>query len=206
MELLKGNKVLVVGAGPSGLLLSLLLARAGIVVTLLEAADSIDTRPRAAHYAPSAIRVLAQAGVLDDIRSEGFIPSDMCWRKLDGSVIVQLHDAAQKNNPDALTVLHIADLLRVLLKHVDAHPNITVKWNHPVINIEQDESSVTAHVRQTNGQESTVKADYLCGCDGGGSQVRKSLFGPGSFQGKTWDAQLIATNAGQTMKDLPVTG
>ena len=180
-----------------------MLARADITVDLVEAAGDIDTRPRAAHYAPSAVRVLAQAGVLEDIRSEGFIPSDMCWRRVDGSLLVQLNDAAQKNNPDALTVLHIADLLRVLLKHVNAHPNITVKWNHTFTTLHQTDSSVTAHFRRDDGGEIDLEADYLVGCDGGGSQVRRTLFGSGSFEGKTWDAKLIATNVRRIFRVIP---
>ncbi|KKY27067.1 hypothetical protein UCRPC4_g01292 [Phaeomoniella chlamydospora] len=170
-----------------------MLGRAGIRVTLLDGADTIDDRPRAAHYAPCAIRELARAGVLDDIRSQGFIPGDMCWRKLDGSLIVQLNDSSQKSNPEALTVLHIADLLTVLVKHIHDTPNIQVKWKHTVTGVVQDANSVTAHIQLADGSHAEEKGDYLCGCDGGSSRVRKSLFG-GSFEGFTWNAQLIATN------------
>lgn len=50
-----GMKVLVVGAGPSGILLALLLAQHGIQVDVLEALDDIDQRPRGAGYGPAAV-------------------------------------------------------------------------------------------------------------------------------------------------------
>ncbi|WP_163068688.1 FAD-dependent oxidoreductase, partial [Acinetobacter baumannii] len=47
--------ILIVGAGPSGLLLALMLGKKGIPVRLLEAAASLDNRPRATHYSPPAV-------------------------------------------------------------------------------------------------------------------------------------------------------
>ncbi|TAQ83484.1 hypothetical protein B7494_g8191 [Chlorociboria aeruginascens] len=165
--------VIVVGAGPSGLVLSLQLAKAGIQVTLLDAADKIDERPRAAHYAPSAVRELRRAGVLDDVRKEGLVPGDIYWRKLD--------------------VLPLGHLDTVLLEHTKRFPNLDVRWNHPVRTVEQDKKSVTAIIGLADGSEMRITADYLCGCDGAKSAVRKSLFG-NKFEGKTWETQIIATN------------
>ncbi|KAH8676557.1 hypothetical protein BGZ60DRAFT_429069 [Tricladium varicosporioides] len=191
--------VIVVGAGPSGLALALLLAKSGIKTTLLDAASTIDDRPRAAHYGPSAIRVLREAGVLDEVRRDGIIPGNMTWRKIDGTPIASILDDPLKRGPDGMTVLPLNFLGRLLLDHVERLENSTVKWNHKVVSIGQDEKSVWANVRTTDGQEVTVTGDYLIGCDGANSQVRKSLFGD-SFPGKTWDAQIVATNVYYDLK------
>ncbi|KAF2841197.1 FAD/NAD(P)-binding domain-containing protein [Patellaria atrata CBS 101060] len=164
-----------------------------IKVTLLDCSDTIDSRPRAAHYAPSAVRELARAGVLEDVRAQGFIPGNMCWRRVDGSKIVEWNDSSQVNNPEALTVLHIAHLLAVLLDHAQKNPNVDLRWKHTVTDVKQDETSATAVVRKEDGSEIQMSGDYVVGCDGGASRVRKTLFG-NKFEGHTWDAQLIATN------------
>ena len=174
-------------------MLSLLLANAGIDVVMLDAEESIDSRPRAAHYAPSAIRELKRAGVLDDVRTEGFIPGNMCWRRLDGSKIVEWEDSSQRNNPEALTVLHIADLLKVLLRHVEKNPRITVKFHHNVTSVSQNEKSAWAIAKLQDGKEVKIEGDYLTGCDGSNSIVRRTLFGD-KFEGHTWNTQIIATN------------
>lgn len=84
-------EVLVVGAGPTGLLTTLLLARAGINVNLVEALPDIDNSPRAMAYGPSAIIELERAGVADEARSVGMDPDDhlQCvrWINIDGKVI-----------------------------------------------------------------------------------------------------------------------
>lgn len=49
------EKVLVVGAGPSGILLALMLAQRGIKVDVVEALADIDQRPRGVGYGPSAV-------------------------------------------------------------------------------------------------------------------------------------------------------
>lgn len=54
MIALPSKQVIVVGAGPTGLLLALILARAGISITVLEANKKIDDRPRACLYGPAA--------------------------------------------------------------------------------------------------------------------------------------------------------
>lgn len=184
----------MVGAGPSGLVLTLLLAKAGIKVTLLDAASTIDDRPRAAHYAPSAVRVLRKAGVLDDVRRDGLIPGNTTWRKIDGTPIVSLKDCGRSKTPDALTVLPLDKLGKVLLSHAEENRNVTVKWNHTVVKVGSNDNSAWATVRTEDGTEQEMQANYLCGCDGATSQVRRSLFGDKNFPGKTWDAQIIATN------------
>ncbi|RDL29905.1 FAD protein [Venustampulla echinocandica] len=185
--------VIVAGTGPSGLALALILAKRDIKVSLLDAAAKLDDRPRAAHYAPPAIRVLREAGVLEDVRKAGFIPGNFTWRKLDGSLIAAIRDTPESRGEDGLTVLPLDRLGKVLLSHAEKNSNITIKWNHKVVDIGQDETSAWAVVRLQDGTELTVKGDYVCGCDGANSQVRKSLFGE-TFPGKTWDAQVIATN------------
>jgi 2-polyprenyl-6-methoxyphenol hydroxylase-like FAD-dependent oxidoreductase len=49
------GSVIIVGAGPAGLLLALLLAQHGIYIDVVEAASELDSRPRGAGYGPAAV-------------------------------------------------------------------------------------------------------------------------------------------------------
>ena len=64
--------VLIVGAGPVGLLSALALAQNGASVIVVEADSRLNDSPRAAVYFPSTLGALRELGVLDDLEKRGF--------------------------------------------------------------------------------------------------------------------------------------
>lgn len=188
------KKVIVVGAGPSGLLLSILLARNGVNVELLEATEVLDKQPRAAHYASPAVYELRRAGVIDEVIEKGFKPNSFCWRKADGTLVAAMrYDCLPDDEPERMVVLPLDRLGKVLYSNLQKYPNATVRWSHRVTNVGSDENKAWVNVETKDGPI-TVEGDYVIGCDGATSQVRRSLFGPNSFPGETLDAAIIATN------------
>lgn len=193
------SKVIVVGAGPSGLLLTILLAKAGIPVELLEMTRALDTNPRASHYADSSCREFERAGVLDALIARGFFPNGVSWRKMDEdrTRIVRLINAHPDENDRYRMVCLPLDQLGILLEtELKTLPNATVKYHHKVVALHDDPSQpqVTLDVETPNGSVQQISADYVVGCDGGNSTMRKLLFGAGVFPGFTWDKQIVATN------------
>ncbi|KAI9931779.1 hypothetical protein ASPWEDRAFT_169379 [Aspergillus wentii DTO 134E9] len=188
------KKVIVVGAGPSGLLLGILLAKQGIQVELLEATSELDKQPRAAHYAPPAVYELERAGVLDDVKARGFLPRDMSWRKIDTTFIAGLNfeDTPKEYRPYRMVVLPLDRLGEVLYEHIQRQPTAQVKWSHKVVKIGQDGDTAWAEVETPSGLQ-THEAHYIIGCDGASSTVRRQLFGP-EYPGVTLNTQLVATN------------
>ena len=195
------KKVIIVGAGPSGLILALLLSRADppIQVTLLEAADDLDTNPRAAHYAPSACYELNRAGVLEDVRREGFHPDSVCWRKPDGTLLGGLGWKADevKIESGPMVCLPLDRLDRLLLRHLLTYETAKVFFKHKVLTLDQDESQARVQVEISEPSSSRTEwmsADYIIGADGANSIVRRSLFGDMNYPGETLQHQIIATN------------
>ncbi|KAF3014168.1 hypothetical protein E8E14_003269 [Neopestalotiopsis sp. 37M] len=191
------KKIIVVGAGPSGLLLCLLLAKHGIPVVLLEASDDLDDRPRAAIYGPPAIPDLKRAGILDEVRRQGMIAGTMAWwrmasdhreplARLDGSVLEDV------DGEDLRTTCLVLDQLdRLMLDEFLTKYKGEIKWRHKVVDVQQDDGAVSVEVETPAGR-TRITGDYVVGCDGATSQVRKSLFD--EFPGFTWDKQIVATN------------
>lgn len=133
--------------------------------------------------------VLRRAGVLDKIRERGLEPESLTWRKLDGTVISRLTGLNRTPGAGGFIMLPVYDLACIFHEELCRLPNATVHWGHKVVTIGQDETS--AWVDCENSQR--FRADFVVGCDGATSTVRKSLFGS-NFPGKTWDPIIVATN------------
>ncbi|QKX53819.1 uncharacterized protein TRUGW13939_00899 [Talaromyces rugulosus] len=187
--------VLIVGAGPSGLLLALMLGKKGIPVRVLEAAESLDDRPRATHYSPPAVYELRRAGILEDMKIEGsFVPNGVCWRNLDGDFLAGMAAPGSKDaGPTPMICLPLNKLNHVLQRHINQLPHVEVFYSHKVIGLGQDEEKAWVDVETSDGGKK-FEAQFIVGCDGANSQIRRSLFGDLAFPGFTWEQQIVATN------------
>lgn len=84
-------------------------------------------------------------------------------------------------------------LLPLLQSHLDRYENARTLLQHEVLALGQDDEWAWIDVKTPEG-EKRMYATYAVGCDGANSKVRRELFGPGKFPGKTWDVQIVATN------------
>ena len=155
--------------------------------------NKLDTQPRATHYAAPAVQELAKAGVLEDVRARGFTPDGVCWRKIDRTYLAGIAMGVTKGRPDDMTCLPLNQLGQVFVEHIAKYPTAKILWSHEVIGIEQDEKAARVIVQTPDG-EKTFEADYVIGCDGANSKVRRALFGDWEFPGRTWAEQIVATN------------
>jgi len=186
----------VVGAGPSGLLLSIMLAKEGIAVQLVEASHELDKNPRAAHYAPSAVYEMARAGVIELVNSRGFHPDAVAWRSWNGTFLGGMGMGKSMGRGDPkypMVVLPLDQLDELLLAHLLELPNVEVFWRHKVVGIEHGENEARIKV-ETPGGSTSMAADFVLGCDGANSQIRRSLFGDLNYPGETLEQQIVATN------------
>ncbi|KAH6976474.1 hypothetical protein BKA56DRAFT_688213 [Ilyonectria sp. MPI-CAGE-AT-0026] len=192
---IRNGTVIIVGAGPCGLLLSILLKKQGIQVQVLEASDKLDEQPRACHYAGAAKHELERAGVLDQISAEGFHPGAVSWRKKDGTPIVTLDNHSEpKSSVHRIVCLELGRVIQILYDAAIAQ-GCEILMQHKVTeSVGQSTEEAWVDVAIPSGETVRFKADYIVGCDGANSQVRRALFGELEFPGRTWDEQIIASN------------
>ncbi|KAK1072860.1 hypothetical protein LTR33_010140 [Friedmanniomyces endolithicus] len=202
------SSIIIVGAGPSGLLLALLLADLSPRpdITILDAAPTLNEAPRATHYGSPAIQLFRKASILEEIRRDGYMPEKICWRKLNGERICGydrslLHDGGLEG--DGLTVYWVGRLCALLEREVKKRTGVSVKWDHKVTSLQSGldphDTSGSLEVEGPGGKTTTYTADYIVGCDGGNSTVRRLMHGQRNFPGFSWDVPIVATN---TMIDL----
>ena len=90
----RNNKhVVIAGAGPVGCVTALILARADVSVTILEAGDDLVPELRASTFHPPTLDMLDELGVTPQLVSQGLITPKIQYRDLDDGLIVEFdHD------------------------------------------------------------------------------------------------------------------
>ena len=178
--------ILVVGAGPVGLSLSLALARRGMPVALFEADTELNTDIRASTFHPPTLEMLAEWGVLDGVMEQGFIVRQlMYWERQTRECIAAFdYEAIANDTPYPYRLQcpqHI--LTRVLMPHVVQSETAVVHMGHKFIGYRDMGTHIEAEFETRDGRR-TVKGSYLCGADGSASSVRKAA--GLSFEGMTY--------------------
>lgn len=128
---------------------------------------------------------------MDDVRAKAFFADGVSWRHIDGSLIAQL-DTTDSPEDFKMVSLPLDELLPLIGSHLDREPAAEILWSHNVTSVGQDQESAWIEVESPSGNK-RLSATYVVGCDGGGSKVRRELFGS-DFPGRTWDEQIVATN------------
>jgi 2-polyprenyl-6-methoxyphenol hydroxylase-like FAD-dependent oxidoreductase len=183
--------VIVVGAGPVGMLTALALAQAGAKVTVLEQEPHIINSPRAAVYFPSTLIILEELGILDELNAIGF------QNRTFGTHIPEFGYSSVVTTEPIEGIpydyqLHAGqhDVARVAMEHAQKL-GVEVLFNHEVAALEDDDNGVTVTAKTEEG-EKNFRAKWLIGADGARSTVRR-LAGI-AFEGHTWPERFVATN------------
>lgn len=187
------STVVVVGAGPVGMLTALGLAQAGVDVTLVEANAGIVAEPRAMTYHWAVHDGMERLGLLEDMIEEGFKLREMCYRVLSTGEVIRFDiDAVSELTRHPYAVVLGQDQLEgIILRRLAGLSNVRVDWRTRVTGLEQDEAGATV-LAERDGEHLRYRADWVVGADGARSIVRK-LSGA-SFDGMTWPERFVATN------------
>ncbi|WP_411733359.1 FAD-dependent oxidoreductase [Paeniglutamicibacter sp.] len=185
--------VIVVGAGPVGILNALGLARAGVNVKVFERGLDIAMAPRAMVYHWSVLDGLQRMGLLEDAAERGFLKQDYTYKVHKTGEVINFGLGSLEGIVEHPHNLHLGQnvLAEIALEHLAKYPNAEVHWGHKFTSLVQDEDSVTATF-QTQSGETEVSGAWLIGADGAGSKVRAAV--GIDFEGVTWPERFVATN------------
>ena len=184
--------VLIVGAGPTGLTLAIDLGLRGIPCTLIEQKEAPQFLPKMERCNARTMEIYRRMGLAEKIRAAGLprhCPMDVfivlslieppLFHEKHPSVaeyeelIAKSNDGTRPLEPYQLISQYT---LEPLLKSVAENlPSVTVRYGCELVSFVQDKGSVTASVKEKNGALSEITAQYMVGCDGGGSTVRRQL-------------------------------
>jgi NADPH-dependent dioxygenase len=174
--------VLIVGAGAAGTMLTLELARRGV------SARTVDRLPKPGDTSKA---ITVHARTLEIIER---IDKSLVDRYLDRGIhnkgyVLHFVDAAGRRSEvrpgiDFTTVDSRYNFLLVhrqseteqwLREHTAERFGVTPEWGTTCVDVEQDADGVTATLEKSDGARERVRCDYLVGCDGPNSRVRRAV-------------------------------
>jgi 2-polyprenyl-6-methoxyphenol hydroxylase-like FAD-dependent oxidoreductase len=191
-EPMTGHGVVIAGAGPTGLMLAGELALAGVDVALIERRTSQDLAgARAGGLQSRTIEVLDQRGIAERFLSQGQVAqvAGFAFVRLDLSDFPTRHPYGL-----GLWQNHIE---RILAGWVAELP-VTIYRGHAVTGIAQDSTGVD--IELSDGR--SMRAEYVVGCDGGRSVIRKAA----GIEFPGWDATTSSLIAEVEMAEEPELG
>ena len=168
--------VVIAGGGPVGLVVALMLGRAGIAVTLFDQGDIVHSQPRAATIHPATLDILDDLGAYALIEPQGIVCPIVNY--YDGKLLLASFDhALLKDETRHPWVLQCEQdkLSRTLFAMAKAITNITVRTATKVVDCRECGDAVEVLVEAADGRQERHQALYLVGADGARSAIRKAI-------------------------------
>lgn len=186
--------VLIIGAGPVGLVAALDLAARGIRTIVIEQREYLEPpNVKCNHVASRTMESFRRLGIAAEVRAAGLpadYPQDVAFRtSLTGREFAripipasgerytsQLGPDTSWNTPEPPHRINQTFLEPILARHAAASDRITLRNRTLFHTLSQDDSSVSVVVSDLDGSnEQTLRGRYLIGADGGRSNVRKQI-------------------------------
>jgi 2-polyprenyl-6-methoxyphenol hydroxylase-like FAD-dependent oxidoreductase len=186
------TEVLIVGAGPVGLTLAIDLGLKGVRCTLIEQKPAPQFLPKMERCNARTMEIFRRMGLAEKIRGAGLrsdVPMDVYVAvALNAPPLLRLEypsvDAARAEIgacQDGTLPLEPYQLISqytlepLLKREAERLPSVTVRFGCEFLSLSQDAQSATATVQTADGETTRIQAQYIVGCDGGASAVRKQL-------------------------------
>jgi 3-(3-hydroxy-phenyl)propionate hydroxylase len=187
----RSAQVIVVGAGPVGLLTALALAKRDVSVLVLEAEPALTVDLRAGTYHPPTMEMLEPYGITAAMLAIGIkVPRWQMRDKKEGVIVEwDLAELADETVHPYRFHLEQHRLTPIIHAKLAEYPNAQVRFDAPVEGVEQDGERATVLVRTGAGGIERLSADYVVGADGGRSAVRKAA--GIEFEGFTWPERFV---------------
>jgi 2-polyprenyl-6-methoxyphenol hydroxylase-like FAD-dependent oxidoreductase len=174
---MKGRRIIVVGAGPVGVVAALACAQKGFAVTVIESEKKVEDSPRAATTHPATLEMIERLGLIDQFIAQGLVARYFqFWDRPTRTLVAEFdHELLRDETPFPFVVqTEQHKLANMGIARLREFADARITFGTRAIAVRQDSSSVTVTVEGSNGRED-LSADYLIGADGGRSTIRKGV-------------------------------
>lgn len=186
--------VMIVGAGPTGLMLSAQLHRFGTKHHIIDKKSGVTRLSKALGVQARTLEYYRQLGIAESVLEKGFI-ADSVKFVVNGShrATVPLGEIGKGLSPyPFLFILEQSENEKLLLDYSTAKQG-TVSWETEAGNFSITDTGYSGTLQYADGSSEDFECDYLIGCAGGDSSVRHFLEIP--FDGKTNEQVFFVADA-----------
>ncbi|EAW12155.1 putative FAD binding monooxygenase [Aspergillus clavatus NRRL 1] len=174
--------VLIIGAGPSGLVLALWLTRQNVNVRIIDRQESKPSTSRALVIHARTIELYRQLGLADDVVANGHkVEATNIWAQGSHRAHVPIGDVGKGLTPYPFLQIYPQDFHERLLEERLNAMGVTVQRNWALVDLTEHEDHVSARLQHAKDSadttdeerlETTCTAKYIVGCDGAHSTLR----------------------------------
>ena len=170
------TEVLIVGAGPTGLVLALWLTRLGVRVRIVDKTTEPGTSSRALAVHARTLELYSQVGLAREVVARGrqMVAANL-WVAGRQVARALLGDMGAGLSPFPYVLILAQDEHEDLLIDHLSKAGVVVERQTELVAFVEEPNQVSARLRRPDGTQQTCAAQYLAGCDGAHSTVREGL-------------------------------
>src|SRR5688572_23565092 len=167
-------QVLIVGAGPTGLMLANQLARRGIKPIIIDRHSGPAQQTRAMAVQARTLEIYSKMGLAEEAMSLGAVAGGgNMWANGRWTARIPVGDIGRDLSPFPIILMLGQDDNERIMGANLVKQGVAIEWSTELVAIDQQPSYVSATLKQPNGSMRTVRAKWLAGCDGARSPVRE---------------------------------
>ncbi len=166
--------VAIVGYGPVGQTLAILLGQRGWHVRVIERWPEPYALPRAVHFDHETARILQAAGVADALGGKTVPAATYEWRNASGETLIRFGRDTEwslSGWPES-NMFCQPELEEILDTRARSLPRVSVERGVEAVGLREEAGSVLLETRSASGETGTLAARFAVGCDGANSFVR----------------------------------
>jgi 2-polyprenyl-6-methoxyphenol hydroxylase-like FAD-dependent oxidoreductase len=166
--------VLIVGAGPTGLMLANQLARRGVGVTIIDRHTGPAQQSRAMAVQTRTLEIYSKLGVAEEAIARGARGTGAnLWSNGKWAARVPVGDIGRGLSPFPFVLMLGQDENERILGERLAEFGVNVAWQTELVSFEQHPADVDASLKLPDGSLHKIRAAWMAGCDGSRSTVRE---------------------------------
>jgi 2-polyprenyl-6-methoxyphenol hydroxylase-like FAD-dependent oxidoreductase len=194
--------VLVVGAGPTGLMLANQLGRRGVRARILDRHAGPSLQTRALGVQARTLEIYSHLGIVERALELGKRATGAnMWAEGRRTARVPLGDIGRDMSPYPFLLILGQDDNERLLGELLQQWDMAIAWNTELVGLAQEADQVTAKLKQPDGTIQEIRAAWVAGCDGARSAVRELSGIP--FQGAPYEHVFFVADTQMTGPMVP---